>query len=238
VGWRGAYRILGIALGVILLLTAPLLKRPEPQELPSSAAAGPASGSSRHEFTTAEMLRSISFWKAFLILVFLAAVGNTVISMARDLALSVGTTAAAATLLVGVLSVCNGLGRVITGAVFDRFGRRTTMIGANLSAICAAAITLAAVLTHSQLLCILGLCLTGLSYGTCPTVSSAFISEVFGTRYFSTNFPVMNCNLIFASFIATGASLLTASFGSYAAAFVLLLGLSAVALLLNLSLKD
>ena len=123
-------------------------------------------------------------------------------------------------------------------AVFDRFGRRITMLGANIGAICAAAITLLAILTRSSVLCVVGLCLTGLSYGTCPTISSAFISEVFGTKYFSMNFPIMNCNLILASFIATGASLITGATGTYIGAFVLLLVLSIVALGLNISLKD
>ena len=183
------------------------------------------------------MLRSITFWKAFILVVFLAAVGNTVISMARDLALSVGAVESLATLLVGVLSVCNGLGRVITGAVFDRFGRKTTMLGANIVAIFAAGLTLLAVFTSSTALCVVGLCLTGISYGSCPTISSAFISEVFGSKYFAMNFPIMNCNLVFASLIATGTSLITAATNGYSGAFILLLALSVIALFLNLSLR-
>ena len=242
-GWRGTYRSLGYALGIILFMTALILKRPETNAVNAKPieyqkeAASTDSGTKR-DFTTSEMLRSLRFWKAFFCIIFLSSVGSTVISMAKDLALSVGTAAATATLLVGLLSVCNGLGRVITGALFDRFGRRKTMVGANITTICAAGITLLAMLSNSKLLCIIGLCLTGLSYGTCPTISSAYISEVFGTKYFSMNFPIMNCNLIFASFIATGASLISSATGGYAGAFILLLALSVVALLLNLSLKD
>ena len=232
-GWRGAFRIIGVALGVVLLLAALILKKaPE---------AAPAEKSNAMEetadLTTAQMLRTVTFWKGMLVLIFLAAVGNTVISMAKDLALSVGLAAGAATTLVGVLSVCNGLGRVITGAVFDRFGRRTTMISANIMTICAAGITLLSILTGSAALGVAGLCLTGISYGTCPTISSAFTSEVFGTKYFPMNFAVMNCNLIPASFIATGASLINTVSGGYAAAFILLLSLSVVALLLNVSIR-
>ena len=234
-GWRLAYRVIGIALGVVLLVSALVLKKPE--EEAAKPAAKQKQQISGKDCTTAEMLKSITFWKAFLCVIFLAAVGNTVISMAKDLAVSVGIAASAATLLVGILSVCNGLGRVITGIVFDRVGRRTTMLAANICAITAAAITLLAVGTHSPVLCVVGLCLTGISYGTCPTISSAFTSEVFGTKYFSMNFPVMNCNLIFASFIATGTSLISGATGGYAAAFVVLLALSVVALLLNLSLR-
>ena len=232
-GWRSAYRVIGIALGLVLVLAALILKKaPEAEPVRKN---DPEAEST--DLTTAQMLKTVTFWKGMLILIFLAAVGNTVISMAKDLALSVGLAAGAATTLVGILSVCNGLGRVITGAVFDRFGRRTTMISANIMTICAAGITLLSILTGSAALGVAGLCLTGLSYGTCPTISSAFTSEVFGTRYFPMNFAVMNCNLIPASFIATGASLINAASGGYAASFILLLTLSVLALLLNLSIR-
>ena len=234
-GWRAAYRIIGIALGGILVLAGLFLKK---NESSVGSAQTVQKDSCDRDFTTAEMLRSAKFWKAFLVVIFLAAVGNTVISMAKDLSLSVGIAPSSATLLVGILSLCNGIGRVITGAVFDRFGRRTTMIGANIAAMAAAGIVLVAVLIHSPLICVIGLCLAGLSYGTGPTISSAFTSESFGTRYFPMNFAVMNCNLLCASFIATGTSLISEASGHYAGAFITLLALTAAALLLNLSLKD
>ena len=233
IGWRSTYRILGILLGLVLLAAALVIKRPA-EEAPRAQA---TSQDSSNDYTLAQMLRSIKFWKAFVCVVFLAAVGNTVISMAKDLAVSIGVSLSMATTLVGVLSVCNGLGRIMTGAAFDRFGRRATMIGANIGAICASGITLLAIVSGSVLLCVVGLCLTGISYGTCPTISSAYISEVFGSKYFSTNFSVMNCNLLVASFIATGTSLITAATGSYAGAFILLLALTLIAMVLNLSLK-
>ena len=237
-GWRGAFRIIGIALGVVLVLCALVLRKVPANSAPGAAAKAEGKpAASERSITTADMLKSATFWKAFLLLVFLAAVGNTVISMAKDLALSVGVAAGAATTLVGILSVCNGFGRVLTGIIFDRFGRKTTMLTANIMTICAAGITLLSIVMHSAVLGVAGLCLTGLSYGTCPTISSAFISEVFGPEYFAMNFAVMNCNLIFASFIATGLSLVNAATGGYSMAFVLLLALSAVALLLNLSLR-
>lgn len=59
--------------------------------------------------TTAEMAKRSSFWRFFIFSVLTSAVGSSVISFARDLALSVGAEAALATTLVGVLSLCNGL---------------------------------------------------------------------------------------------------------------------------------
>lgn len=239
-GWRTTYLILGIALGVVLVIAGLLLKRPDPDlALPQSKPAKAASQESfeSRDFTTGEMLRRPSFWMAFLCLVFLTAVGSSVISFAKDLALSVGAAASLATTLVGVLSICNGLGRIITGAVFDAMGRRFTMIAASVITVVAAGVTLLAVSIGSLPLCIAGLCLTGISYGSSPTVSSAFISAFYGQKYFSTNFSIVVFNMMFASFIATGASSLLVSSGGYVVPFIMLLILTVVSLVLNLCIR-
>lgn len=93
IGWRKTYVILGLALGVVLILAGWILKRPgADQPLPQAAA---KESIQIQDFTTRQMLRRPSFWMAFLYLVFLSAVGSSVISFARDLALSVGATAGA-----------------------------------------------------------------------------------------------------------------------------------------------
>ena len=183
------------------------------------------------------MVRRFTFWRAFVVLICLAAVGNSVISFARDLAISVGAQTALATTLVGVLSVCNGFGRIITGAVFDALGRKITMISASVLAIFASGMTLLAVFIHSLPLCIIGLCLTGLSYGTVPTIASAFTSAFYGQKHFATNLSICNFNLMVASFIATACSSLQTSSGGYVAPFILLLSLATIAFALNLSIK-
>ena len=239
-GWRKTFLLLGIVLGVVLIVAGLIIRLPGADVVLPQPRAVKAAGKESFEakdYTTGEMLRRFSFWRAFVCIVFLAAVGNSVISFAKDLTMSVGASAALATTLVGVLSVCNGLGRILTGAVFDAAGRRTTMLAANIVTIAAAGITLAATLMGSLPLCIVGLCLTGLSYGSCPTFTSAFTSAFYGTKYFSTNFSVMNFNLMGASFIATASSALLTSYNSYVAPFVMLLALAVAGLLLNLSIK-
>ena len=240
VGWRTTFLILGIALGVVLLAAGLILKLPAPDlKLPQPAQkAGTASEDFEvRDFIPTQMIRRFTFWRAFVCIVFLAAVGNTVISFARDLSLSVGAEAGLATTLVGVLSVCNGLGRIATGAIFDKLGRRKTMLLANIVSIVAAGVTLLSVFTSSVPLCVVGLCVTGFSYGSCPTISSAFTSAFYGSKNFSVNFSIMNFNLMGASLMATLSSMLLTSSGGYVAPFVLLLALSVVALVLNLSIK-
>lgn len=236
----GTYIVLGIALFVVLGLATLFLKRPNADTILPKAekkSNGCAEAFEHKDYSTKEMLKRFSFWRAFALFTFAAAVGNSVISFARDLAISVGAGAALATSLVGVLAVCNGLGRIITGALFDWLGRQKTMLIATILTIVAATTTLISVMTGSVGLCVAGLCLTGLSYGTCPTMGTAFVSAFYGQKHFASNFSVMNCHLICTSFMATACSSLQNSFGSYIAPFVLLLALGVVALLLNLSIK-
>ena len=235
-GWRATYAMLGAALLIVMLLASLLLKKPDasitlPQ--PKAAKAGNAEHFERRDYTSVEMLRRPSFWMAFVSISFLAAVGSSVISFAKDLALSVNAPEALAVSLVGVLSVCNGLGRILTGALFDAIGRRKTMLFANVLTICAASVTLLAVSIGSLPLCIAGLCLTGLSYGACPTITAAFTSSFFGMKHFSTNMAFMTFTSMGGSLIATASNRVLEMTGGYSATFAMLLALTFAALALN-----
>ncbi len=235
-GWRSTYIILGIAIFIVITLSGFLLKKPDSAiELPKpkSTKNNKEESFDRQDYTSLQMLGRPSFWMAFICISFLAAVGSSVISFAKDLALSVKAPEALAVSLVGVLSVCNGMGRIITGAVFDAIGRRKTMIGANILTICAAAVTLIAVSANSLVLCIIGLCLSGMSYGSCPTITTAFTSSFFGMKNFSGNMALMTFTSMVGSFVATVSNKVLEATGGYATTFAMLLGLTFVALILN-----
>ena len=238
-GWRVAFLAVSISLAITLTLAALILRRPGPEDdLPvpeiSTAAMTDVKGL---DCTTGEMIRRRSFWKAFLCIAFLSAVGNAVVSFARDFCLSTGAGVALATTLVGVFSVCNGLSRILTGALFDRIGRKATMRGAILLTVAAAGILLAASALRALPLCVLGICLAGFSYGSSPTITSVFTAAFYGARHFPVNFPVMNFNLMLASFMATAANALLETSGGYVVPFAFLLALALLSLLLNSSIR-
>ncbi len=240
IGWRNTFIIIGIILGVILVISGIFIKRPDSTvQFPVSKVMGKkyTEAFETKDYSTKEMLCRASFWKTFLMLVLLTAVGSSVISFAKDLSVSVGTESDMATTLVGVLSIFNGLGRILTGALFDNLGRRKTMITANIITVFAATVILISVLTNSVFLCIAGLCLTGISYGSSPTTSAAVTSSFYGTKHYQTNFSVMNFNLIFASFIATLSSKIFVVSGGYTVPFILLTVFATIALVLSISIK-
>ncbi len=240
IAFKGTYIAIGAALLAVLFPAAFFIRPPAPDAvLPESKKKTEAKSEAfeSRDFRPSEMVRRFTFWRAFLALVCLTAVGSSVISFARDLALSLDAGASLATSLVGILAVCNGLGRILTGAVFDAMGRKFTMISASALTVFAAGVTLLSVGVGSLALLIVGLCLTGLSYGTSPTVSAAFTSAFYGRKHFATNLSISNFNLMAASFVATACSALFSASGGYTAPFVLLLALSLVALGLNLTIK-
>lgn len=239
-GWRKSFVILGCVLFLVLCFAAFSLKKPDAQTklpAPQVKKAAFSENFERRDFTTGEMLRNFTFWRAFICMILLTAVGNSAISFARDLVLSVDAAPDTATTMVGVLAVCNGFGRILTGWLFDKAGRRLTMYTANIVTIVAAGVTLVSVYAGSLPLCIAGLCLTGISYGSCPTVTSAFTSAFYGQKHFPVNYSIINFNLIFASFIAGLSNTLMINTGSYAASFIMLLAMSVLAMGLNLTIK-
>ena len=239
-GWRSTYILLGICLGMVLVSAGIFLQKPNAHtELPTVA--NNKNSKTEHvvpkDYTSRQMLCRPSFWMAFLCISCLAAVGSSAISFAKDLALSVNASESLAVSLVGVLSICNGLGRILTGTLFDTLGRRKTMLCANILTICAALVTLLAVVIYSLPLCIAGLCLIGLSYGACPTITAAFTSSFFGMKYFSTNMALMTFTVMIGSFIATLSNKILELTGGYTSTFVMLLFLTFFALLLNISIR-
>lgn len=235
-GWRFTYVILGICLCAVLFLAGFLLCKPDPQTalpLPKAPKSAKSESFEQRNYSSSQMLCRASFWMAFISISFLAAVGSSVISFARDLALSVNAAESLAVTLVGTLSVCNGLGRILTGALFDCFGRRKTMLLANILTIFAAGVTLLAVSVGSLPLCIFGLCLTGISYGACPTITAAFTSSFFGMKHFPTNMAIMTFTVMGGSLIATLSNKVLEITGGYTATFGMLLSLTFAALLLN-----
>lgn len=236
IGWRNTYLAIGIALAAILFICAIVLK-PCKLDDDNDDKIVNANISQTKDYTLKEMLKRTSFWKALIIIAFLAACGNTVISIAKDISLESGLAETLAVTMVGVLSVCNGLGRIMCGLIFDKFGFKKTIIFANYLTILAGVLVLMAVTTILPILCIVGLCVVGLSFGCCPTISAAFVADFYGKKNYAVNYSVFNCNLLLASFIVSIEGYLLAISGGYVVPFAVLISLAIVALFITRSIK-
>lgn len=227
--WRTTLLVLGVLMAVILFLCSFFFQAPKEGEVPAPKAR--ATGSEGLDLTPAQMIRRPSFWLFFLWAVLLSAVGLVIIGQARMLAKTAGPTLDVGTisLVVGLISVCNGLGRVLFGGLFDKIGRKVTMVLV-VSCFFLGIGALWAALAGSTVLLVIGFVFIGLGYGGGPTMVAAVTKQFYGQKNYPVNFSMMNINLLVASFASTAAGAILDATGSFTVIFLLLLALSVVAL--------
>ena len=240
IGWRSTFLILAFVTGGVLLLSSFVIKKP-PQDASFPAAKSKAKqvqgDTIANDYTALEMISRISFWLIFIFFMLLCSVGIVAIAFAKDLFVVVGSSPEFAATMVGILAIFNGLGRIISGAIFDKYGVRTTQFAASASAIISPALVLLAITSGSLIIGIIGLCLCGVTYGFCPTLSASFTAAFYGPKNFSLNFSIMNLVLIPSSFAAVIAGTLLKSTGSFTIVFILLIGCSVLGLMINIFIK-
>jgi OFA family oxalate/formate antiporter-like MFS transporter len=241
IGWQPTFVAIGIMLGIVLLISAFLQKFP-PQDTafpaPRATKAKQGEAPKETDYATTEMIRRSSFWRFYFFLICLTAIGAAAIGLAPSIARSTGALDEFAIALVSVLAICNGLGRLLAGYLFDTIGRRKAMLVGNAITILAPLTVLLAILMASPSICAIGLGLCGISYGFSPTTSAAFTMEFYGRKNFATNFSIANTILIPASFSATIASLLkTDDAYVFLLPFIVLTGVAVVSLLLNFTIR-
>jgi len=219
------FMILGFMIFIVLMIGSLFIKVP-----PAPAAGAVKAAAEVPSVSTSEMLKSASFWLFFIWCVVANSAGLMVIGNAASIAVAFGAPA-----IVGmVVSVCNGAGRVIIGAIFDKIGRKTTML-INMAILLAAGIALLlGAKTAAVAIVLIGLVCTGLSYGGNPTITSAFISRQYGPANFPVNFSIANFSLIPAAIAGPmiASKLITSADGAYDTTFMMIIICGVVAVLL------
>lgn len=243
IGWRSTYRVLGICCGLVLLLVAVVMKHPESikktAELqPLEKAQNSKPDKREMNYTPGEMVKRPEFFRFFVFLILACAVGNSTISMARDVAAGVGASASLASILAGALSLCNGCGRIVSGMMFDRCGQKRTMLIDGIITIIAPVIMLIAVREKSVILCGIGLCVTGLSYSFQPPVTSSVVASFYGMKHFSINYSITNLMMIPASCVATLVGVLYTKTDSFSVPFMVLIVCAVFSFFLNIGIKN
>ena len=243
IGWRSTYRVLGICCGLVLLLAAVVMKHPESikktAELqPLEKAQNSKPDKREMNYTPGEMVKRPEFFRFFVFLILACAVGNSTISMARDVAAGVGASASLASILAGALSLCNGCGRIVSGMMFDRCGQKRTMLIDGIITIIAPVIMRIAVRETSVILCGMGLCVTGLSYSFQPPVTSSVVASFYGMKHFSINYSITNLMMIPASCVATLVGVLYTKTDSFSVPFMVLIVCAVFSFFLNIGIKN
>lgn len=188
--------------------------------------------------TPAVMLRRTSFWLFFLWEILISVVGLSVISQSKPLASGIGPglSLGMMALLAGLISICNGFGRILFGAVFDKTGWKTTMLWISITAAAAGGMLTAALYMQSLAFLTVSYLLTGIAYGGGPTMCTAFTKYFYGETYFAVNFQIVLLNLLPASF--SGTLYLYDGSGSYFSTAAMILVCSAAAVFLVFAVRE
>ena len=232
--WRTSFLVLGIGGGLLVLLCAPWIVRP-----PAPAGVSGSMETGAKQYTPKQTLSSPAFWLYYLWAVILSAAGLVIVSQASPIASEIcsGTPAGTIAFVVGMISICNGIGRIIVGGMFDKYGATKTMVNVAVSFLASAVLLILAKVTGNFALLVAAFLMTGFSYGGVTPTNAAFISSVFGQKHYAVNFSLINTNLLFASFGSLIAGSLYDSTGSYLSSFFLLIGFSLAGLLLTWLIK-
>jgi OFA family oxalate/formate antiporter-like MFS transporter len=185
--------------------------------------AGPPPDAARAEIpakdcTSAQMLANPLFFLLFLWVILMVSGGLMVINSAALIAEFFGAPA----VLGLVVSVFNGVGRVLFGALFDKMGRKGAMRLDTLCMTIAGLALFAGDRWNSPLPVFVGLLLAGIGYGGMPSLISAVVNRFFGAAHYAMNFSIMNFAVILSAFIGPllSSSLLERSGGSYSGTFI------------------
>lgn len=240
-GWRKSFIVMGIVTAVVVGICAFFVKKP------GADFAAPAPAKMKKKFVnpvaeeapTSLMVRRGAFWLYYLWAILLSAGGLALVSQATGIATEVGTTVNGGTIatVVGLISVFNGVGRVIMGAMFDKVGRSTVMQAVNVLFVVAAVILVFALNTGSFALIVVGFIVGGLAYGGVTPTNSAFVSSYYGMKHYPLNFSIINTNLIIASFGSTIAGALYDATQSYMSTYLMIGVLAVAGVLVSLSIN-
>lgn len=238
-GWRTSFVVLGIICCAVLAVCSFFFVAPGADFTVPAGKGGRAVAAPREDIKPAVMLKRPAFWLYYVWAIAVSAAGLALISQASGVVweASADQTAASVATIVGLISICNAVGRVLFGGMYDKFGRSLSMQLVNGLFILTSVVLLLAMSSRSVVVVIIGFVIGGLAYSGVTPTNSAFCRAYFGPTSYPVNFPLINSNLIFASFGSTISGALYDASGSYSSTFFLIIGLAVAGILCSLAIS-
>jgi OFA family oxalate/formate antiporter-like MFS transporter len=215
-GWRASFKSLGVLTFVFLTVSSVFFKKPSENTVETRKNTHPPE--ENRSLPPARILWHPSFWLSYCWSVLAGSAGLVLVSQASGIVTEVDplTENGVVVILVGLLSLFNGLGRVVFGLLYDAKGYRFAMAFDVLLSLIAAGALIGAVTAGQFFLIPLGFVVGGLAFGGVPTCVSALTGDFYGMKYYPVNYSLICTNLIFASFGSAIAGRLYDLSGSYA----------------------
>lgn len=236
VGWRGAFRTVGIVYAAIVIVCALFLKPVTDKDvLPPAVAI--STGDSKVEpvsVTGWNLIKRPSFICFFWWGAFMCGCGLLMIGHASPIAQEVGFSAASAALLTGVLTGFNGIGRVTFGVISDRKGTSIVMAIGSLCFVVGSLMMFASIKSGNLALMVIAFIIMGFAYGSVTPTTTAVMGGFYGMEFYAINIGIANINVFPSSFGGPYISgILVQNSGSYASTAIFVCVLAAVAFVLS-----
>ncbi|MDR3145966.1 MAG: MFS transporter [Treponema sp.] len=233
-GWRAVFAGIAGVYFLLIIACSFIISRPKTTLMPGSFKDKNDRTGVSKDYMTKEMVRDACFWLYFIWSVCLSAGGLAIIGHASPFAIDMGVTIPAAAFYAGLISVFNGIGRVVCGLLFDRVGRRPTMLIVSFGLVAASSMLMLALRLNSIHVLVIGYVLAGISYGGIMPCNSTVINKFYGQKHYPMNFSIITMNILIASplgpFMAGSLQRLS---GSYASTLYVLIVFGCLAVLLS-----
>ena len=238
-GWRQSFVVMGIVIAAVFVICSFFFVTPEEGMTAAAAKSGKSTQLEVPDLTPGETLKNPNFWIYYVWAIVTSAAGLALISQASGVVLEANASVAAGSVatIVGLISICNAVGRVLFGGMYDKYGRSLSMQAVNALFIVTALLLMGALAAKSLLIVIIGFIVGGLAYSGVTPTNSAFVRAYFGPKHYPINLPLVNSNLIIASFGSTVSGALFDRSGSYHATFFLIIGLAVVGIACSLGIS-
>ncbi|MCH4003425.1 MAG: OFA family MFS transporter [Lactobacillus crispatus] len=181
VGLSNTFFILGAFYFIVMIIAAQFIKKPRSGELPEAIEAKAKNVSlTNHQYTANQAVKTSAFWALWFMFFINITTGIGLVSAASPMAQGMtNMSVTSAALMVGIIGLFNGFGRLAWATLSDYIGRPLTY-----TLIFIVDVLMLAVLLVSKQPTIFaaGLCLLMSCYGAGFSVIPAYLGDIFGTK--------------------------------------------------------
>lgn len=200
IGLPTVFIAVGIISAIIIGIEGALIQRP-PADIVEIMAPEKATGSSYDPGDEDSALKTPLFYVYWVWAIIVIAIGLATIGNCASDAQRVGWDAGFASLLVGLVSALNGVGRVLVGIIYDKTNVKATMAIDGIVGIVATICIIVAMSAGIPSLYVVGAFCCGFCYGGVPVVASAFGRQRFGAKNYPLNLSLANFAIVWASIL-------------------------------------
>lgn len=233
IGINNTFLALAIILTAVLFGGSFFIKLPEKDLEKEKETTEETQTSNIKNYSLGEAVKQPIFWLFCLWNIFMSIGGLLVMNSAVPIAVHFGIIA----ILGLIVTVFNGVGRLLLGLIFDAIGRKNAIILNSVFMLVGGLILLLGATTGNPAYIYIGLPVIGISFGGTPTLFAGGLNAFFGPKNYPTILGTATYSVAIAATIGPllSSKLQEISGGEYTTSFLMIIITSAIAITLSLT---